>query len=237
MGLREAANTMKCTEDATEKSTGDARQRASYVTVHAADYARLEPDRWWNDALVDLWMLWYVIFPKINIASHFAFSISFCILYLTFESRLSRDNTSLDSNIHVFTTHFYSTLQSTEGLQRVTSWTSKINILDKRLVFIPIHKDSHWSLCVIVNPGAIVKDGYADHQRRQDEPPSCLIFMDSLQVHNTDYIANNIRKWLNDLWGKGRKQQPTTEQPKDRELDLTFNSYNFRMFCPEGKYV
>lgn len=90
---------------------------------------------------------------------------------------------------------------------------------------------------MIVNPGAIVKDGYADHQRRQDEPLSCLIFMDSLQVHNTDDIANNIRKWLNDLWEKRRKQQPTTEQPKDRELDLTFNSCNFRMFRPEGKYV
>lgn len=87
---------------------------------------------------------------------------------------------------------------------------------------------------MIVNPGAIVKDGYADNQRRQDEPLSGLISMDSLQIHNTDYIANNIRKWLNDLWEKRRKQPPTTEQLKDRELDLTFNSFNFTIFSPQG---
>jgi hypothetical protein len=78
MGLREAANTMKFTEPYTEydaeKSKGISRQRASYVTIHAADYALLEPGRWWNDALVDLWMLWYVFFPKIK---HFD---PFCIL-------------------------------------------------------------------------------------------------------------------------------------------------------------
>ena len=33
-------------------------------------------------------------------------------------------------------------------------WTKRINIFEKDLVFIPINEDLHWSLAVIVNPGA-----------------------------------------------------------------------------------
>ena len=44
-----------------------------------------------------------------------------------------------------------------DGVDAVTSWTEKkkINVFEKKLIFVPIHADLHWSLCVIVNPGLI----------------------------------------------------------------------------------
>ena len=53
------------------------------------------------------------------------------------------------------------------------------------------------SLCVIVNPGATVKDRDPDHELRQDDPISCMLILDSLQASGKNDVANSIREWLN----------------------------------------
>lgn len=47
-----------------------------------------------------------------------------------------------------------------DGPEAVASWTAKknINIFDKKLIFIPVNADLHWSLCVVVNPGLIANN-------------------------------------------------------------------------------
>jgi Ulp1 family protease len=44
-----------------------------------------------------------------------------------------------------------------KGPKAVASWTGKknINLFQKKLVFIPVNADLHWSLCVVVNPGKV----------------------------------------------------------------------------------
>ena len=61
-----------------------------------------------------------------------------------------------DPDVHAFTSHFMSTLKS-DGVQAVASWTKNknINVFTKRLLFLPVNADLHWSLCVVVNPGLI----------------------------------------------------------------------------------
>ena len=61
-----------------------------------------------------------------------------------------------DPDVHVFTSHFMTTLWK-EGPKAVSSWTAKknIDIFEKKLIFIPVNRDLHWSLCVVVNPGFI----------------------------------------------------------------------------------
>ena len=61
-----------------------------------------------------------------------------------------------DPDVHVFTSHFMTTL-SNEGPEAVSSWTAKkkIDIFEKKLIFVPVNRDLHWSLCVVVNPGFI----------------------------------------------------------------------------------
>jgi Ulp1 family protease len=51
-----------------------------------------------------------------------------------------------------------------DGPAAVSSWTAKkhINVFQKRLVFVPVNADLHWSLCVIVNPGLIAKNHDGD---------------------------------------------------------------------------
>ena len=71
--------------------------------------------------------------------------------------RISRgEANNPDSNVHFFTSHFMTTLKN-DGPESVASWTSKknINVFQKKLIFIPVNADLHWSLCVVVNPGLI----------------------------------------------------------------------------------
>lgn len=43
------------------------------------------------------------------------------------------------------------------------SWTinekrnRKIPVFEKKFIFVPVNGDLHWSLCVVVNPGLILK--------------------------------------------------------------------------------
>ena len=71
-------------------------------------------------------------------------------------ARISRQEAMATSCVHFFTSHFYTTLQD-EGVDAVSSWTTKkgIDIFSKRIIFLPINQSLHWSLCAVVNPGLI----------------------------------------------------------------------------------
>ena len=51
-----------------------------------------------------------------------------------------------------------------DGPESVASWTANkgIDIFKKKLIFIPVHADVHWSLCVVVNPGHIANNCNVD---------------------------------------------------------------------------
>lgn len=57
-----------------------------------------------------------------------------------------------------------------DGPQAVSSWTAKkhINVFNKRLIFVPVNADLHWSLCVIVNPG-LIANNYDDDMPETEE--------------------------------------------------------------------
>lgn len=85
--------------------------------------------------------------------------------------RISRgESRQPHSNVHFFTSHFMTTLKS-EGVDAVASWTvnKKINVFEKKLIFIPVNANLHWSLCVVVNPGRIANsfdgEGSYDQER------------------------------------------------------------------------
>ena len=78
--------------------------------------------------------------------------------------RISRDESKkCNSDVHFFTSHFMTTLKN-EGTQVVSSWTANknINVFKKRLIFVPVNADLHWSLCVVVNPVLIANNHYRD---------------------------------------------------------------------------
>lgn len=109
--------------------------------------------------------------------------------------------------MHFFSSHFYTALEE-EGVASVTKWTmnKNIDIFTKKLVFIPINKALHWSLAVVVNPGAV-----ADVD--SDCCP-CILFFDSLRAHGKVKIEKNIHKWLNSEWGRLEKSTETKKFTK-----------------------
>jgi Ulp1 family protease len=171
----------------------ESRPRMHSVTIRVKDYDRLESDLWLNDSLVDFFMLW-----------------------------IARDSYDVHSSqVHFFTSHFYSTL-TRKGVAGVTSWTAKkdIDIFKKKLLFIPINKSLHWSLCVVFNPGAI--DGYQPGHDSSSKMPGLLCF-DSLQIHCPARTKKHIIEWLNSEWLRLRK---TETGP--------FNDGSLQIFTPSG---
>ncbi|GMH97546.1 hypothetical protein TrST_g6724 [Triparma strigata] len=164
------------------------------------------------------------------------------------------------STYHVFTSHFYTTLNNSK-YEGVKSWVKDIkSFLNMKYVFVPICKDMHWSLCVIVNPGAYFNEKGVDEEKvkraekilcgggggdldeavENDEneeeeekaPGSCILFFDSLKFHASKGIHNNIRMWMGNMM---QDQLPNTEE-SDELLKKIFkkNSKIFPILEPGG---
>ena len=104
---------------------------------------------------------------------------------------------NISDRVHVFTTQFYTKLEN-EGVESVMSWTAKknIDIFEKKYIFVPVNKDIHWSLLVIVNPGNIVSDDDDEAWNKNMEHPY-ILFMDSLRAHKKSKLQKTLHTWLN----------------------------------------
>jgi Ulp1 family protease len=97
--------------------------KKSFVTVLKHDQERLCDGGWLNDNIINFWLQW-----------------------------VTRMESHPDSSIHTITTYFY-TKPEHEGVESILHWmiNSNINMLSKKMVFLPIHKNQNWPLMVIVN--------------------------------------------------------------------------------------
>ena len=101
----------------------------------------------------------------------------------------------------------------------------RVDIFTKKLVFIVINKDLHWSLMALVNPGQIflnTKLGKDDEMA-----PSFLLHFDSLApLHDGKEIAKNIYSWL---------QNQALNLHDDQAAGVTINSRTLPLCLPNGK--
>jgi Ulp1 family protease len=106
--------------------------------------------------------------------------------------------------VHIFSTHFYTKLLS-EGNEPVAHWTKNrgINVLDKKLVLIPIKKQSHWSLCTVINAGYI---DYGGVSIALSGITPVLVLLDSLKLHSLSEVSENIRMWLNTEYSRFKRK-------------------------------
>lgn len=109
------------------------------------------------------------------------------------------------SNIHFFSTQFFQKIQD-QGVESVEGWTRrrKINIFEKKFIFIPINDYLHWSLCVVVNPGKIENASIQGNDENEDLETEdnvrdlpFLLFLDSLKAHKKAKVKKKIYEWLN----------------------------------------
>mmetsp|Transcript_24277 Transcript_24277/g.55297 ORF Transcript_24277/g.55297 Transcript_24277/m.55297 type:complete len:957 (-) Transcript_24277:767-3637(-) len=158
---------------ATEKSLDvkplSSYDRKHYLTITSEDMDRLESGEYLNDTIIDFWMQW-----------------------------MSRKENLSTSPVHIFSTHFFTTLKE-EGIEAVTKWTARknINIFEKRFVYIPINGSLHWSLCVVTNPSAIRQlNAEEDDSNGENGQSFRIIFLDSLKMHNAKRICHVVIQWI-----------------------------------------
>ncbi|KAK4786020.1 hypothetical protein SAY86_002709 [Trapa natans] len=119
--------------------------------------------------------------------------MNFYIIYLQLQASLSSRGIS---DYLFFNTYFYKKLQEAvlcKGIVKDASftkfrrWWKGVNIFQKAYVFIPIHEDLHWSLAIICAPD-------------EDGSGPILLHLDSLQLHRSKSIFDNIRRFLSEEW-------------------------------------
>lgn len=178
-GLEEASDTLYATNETTE-SSGDISSELSGLNDVTGNKAELRK-HFLSIQVRDFERLCPGEFLNDTL-------IDFWIQWIT------RKADPLDNSVHCFSSHFFTTLDE-EGASGVEKWTERkgINVFDKKFVFIPINENLHWSLCVVVNPGSIGKTG-------NDDPMTCLLFLDSLKAHRKQKVAKKVREWLNSEW-------------------------------------
>ena len=165
------------------------------ITINVVDVERLKPGVYLNDNLIDL---------KIK--------------YLMNE--LSATNPDKASKIHIFSSLFYSKLTERTDFDKcydlVKRWTKNVDIFEKDFLIIPIQILKHWSLTIIVRPGLLMKSPAVKyhhivdldqislkntHEEKVDETNyPCILFLDSLRLHNQTTISTRLRSYLTFEW-------------------------------------
>lgn len=137
-----------------------------------------------------------------------------------------------ESRVHIFTSHFYTALAE-GGPQTVESWTAKknIDIFSKRMIFIPINKSLHWSLCVVVNANEI---GRMYQDRDESAPRPCILFFDSLKAHKKEAVAKKVIGWLNAEWKRLDKTASSIDDPQRKTMP--FDKGTMQVVAPRSKY-
>ena len=145
--------------------------------------------------------------------------------------RMRRKENPVESSIHVFTSHFYSSLAK-GGPKAVESWTAKkdIDVFRKKMIFIPINKNLHWSLCVVVNSKEIGRK-----LKNENDPLPCILFFDSLKAHKKDLVAKKVNSWLNAEWKRLNMSDSSSNHLS--RADDPFNTTTMKVFAPKSKYT
>lgn len=130
--------------------------------------------------------------------------MNFYIQYLQ-QSEFPR--TKHRNDYHFFNTFFYSKLEEALDSQskqedgnsqsrqedgnsftKLRRWFKGVNIFEKAYIFFPIHARQHWSLAIISIPA------------REYEAGPIILHLDSLGLHTSQTIFENIRSYLKAEW-------------------------------------
>ncbi|KAL1828752.1 ubiquitin-like-specific protease 1D isoform X1 [Daucus carota subsp. sativus] len=116
---------------------------------------------------------------------------------------------------HFFTTYFYGKLK--EAVQDKTNdmkdvfnkfrrWWKGVNIFEKAYIFLPIHENHHWSLVIICIPD------------NEDDSVPILLHYDSLGLHSSRPIFENIKSFLKKEWTYLNEKETSSNCPIDDSI-------------------
>jgi sentrin-specific protease 7 len=93
--------------------------------------------------------------------------------------RICRESILSGNQVYFSSSYFFQKLDD-DGPEGVASWIRKkekiIDVFGKKFIFVPVNSDLHWSLCVVVNLGHILKahqlkDGSLIESKKDGEWP------------------------------------------------------------------
>lgn len=150
-----------------------------------------------------------------------AFAYFLCFLW----NRILRKD-EVSSDIHFFSTQFFQKIQD-QGVDSVAKWTArrKINIFEKKFVFIPINDYLHWSLCVVVNPGKI-ENAYNDPNENMSKNQNELMHKDSNETASKDLNEDETRE----AHHEGQSQDDSTSNGGRSEACIMKKDAPFLLF-------
>ncbi|KAK6931074.1 Ulp1 protease family, C-terminal catalytic domain [Dillenia turbinata] len=119
--------------------------------------------------------------------------MNFYIRYLQ-QPRSSRERARC--NYHFFNTYFYKKLTdavSHKGdkgafFSKFRRWWKGVNIFKMAYILLPIHESIHWSLAIICIPD------------KEDESGPRILHLDSLGLHDSRSVFDNIKSFLREEW-------------------------------------
>ncbi|KAK6922173.1 Ulp1 protease family, C-terminal catalytic domain, partial [Dillenia turbinata] len=108
-------------------------------------------------------------------------------------------------NYHFFNTYFYKKLTdavSQEGdkgafFSKFRRWWKGVNIFKKAYILLPIHENIHWSLAIICMPD------------KEDESGPRILHLDSLGLHDSRSVFDNIKSFLREEWNCLNQEAPS----------------------------
>ncbi|GJQ08250.1 hypothetical protein GpartN1_g41.t1 [Galdieria partita] len=166
------------------------RRERGYVAIKAEDLKLLEPRGMLNDNLVDF-MLKYIEMYQVP--------------YM------------LQGKVHFFNSFFFTRLQSLGyhtshgNIECLSRWTSGIEILSKKFLFIPICVRHHWTLAVVCNPGNLLSwnSSYSDPKERP-----CILYFDSLGTFSLSGNCQRLLRCYLEMEYRRRQSSCPMEEPK-----------------------
>lgn len=189
------------------------------VTIIRRDVARLNPQRYLNDNIIDYY------FKR--------------LMLTTF-----KDNTLVQQKVLFLSSHFYTRLRAGKGAsiqermeagyQNVSTWLARTDFFHRSMIFLPINKDLHWSLAVILNPGLAGLDAL-----NEDAVP-CIAVLDPLgSFHRKMAIVRNLKTFLRMQWQTSvdDKRGAVSDYKVDRVLTLSVNAPQQENHYDCGVYV
>ncbi|KAL8000053.1 putative Ulp1 protease family catalytic domain, papain-like cysteine peptidase superfamily [Plasmopara halstedii] len=169
------------------------------VTIVRRDVARLNPRRYLNDNIIDYY------FKRMMLTSY-------------------KDNEVIQKKVLFLSSHFYTRLRAGKGstthermkagYKNVSTWLARTDFFDRSIIFIPINKDLHWSLAVILNPGLARSD------TSTEEALPCIAVLDPLgSYHRKAAIIRSLKTFLRMQWDNSQECVDNMNAISEYEMD------------------
>ncbi|KAG9147650.1 hypothetical protein Leryth_015715, partial [Lithospermum erythrorhizon] len=109
---------------------------------------------------------------------------------------------------HFFNTYFYEKLRKAilkkndmEAFTKIRRWWKGVKLFEKAYIFLPIHENFHWSLVIICIPD------------KEDGSGPSVLHLDSLGLHSSKLISENIKRFLIGEWEFLMKNEALPDPP------------------------